>query len=605
MSAVGGYWSFAGRTVDHGLLAGMADALSARSPDGSGTWQDGPIGLVHAYLDTGSLDRGPPFAQLPGLALVFDGRIDDRSRLGAEIGLAGAPPDAIGDASLFLQAYRVWGEDCLGRVQGDFAFALWDAQRQCLFCARDRFGVRPFFYARQSARLLFSSDPRALLRMPGVPLDRDESALADFLLFGYDRDPAGSSFQAIRQLPPAHALVVRGSNFFRIARYWQAAPAGLPRYREPGEHVEHFRDLFRSAVADRVREPRLGILLSGGMDSTSVAACAAPLARLQGYTSTSEVSSPGDEEGRYASLAARSLGFGTSLHAIDAIQPFERWQWASPPALPPVYNPFQAAHEDILQRAAGDGCRVMLSGEGGDPSLLVSPGHFLQLFWRLRWGRLGAEVRGALASRGNLRGMGFRRPWPWPVPEQSARPEFPRWIDPALALRLGLRERWRDFHAPTTPSTSREQATLDDLVDSAWYETRFRHDEGAWTPIEMRYPFFDPRIVEFLMALPRFLVSDKWILRRAMEGMLPEPIISRRKTPFQGDLLRDWLLASGPGLCQLPARAFDAGFVDPGEYASAVAVYRANSQSRSPWDSIHLVAPVALAKWLGSAQNES
>ena len=242
---------------------------------------------------------------------------------------------------------------------------------------------------------------------------------------------------------------------------------------------------------------------------------------------------------------------------------------------------------------------------GGDPSFLTSPGYFLRLFWRLRWGRLGSEFRGALASRGNLRGMGFRRPWPWPLAGQAACPEFPRWIDPALALQLGLRERWRDFHAPATASMRQEQATLDDLGDSCWYETRFRHDEGAWMPVEMRYPFFDPRIVEFLTALPRFLVSDKWILRRAMQDLLPEPIVSRRKTPFRGDLLKDWICANGPGLCQLAAEACAAGFVDSDAYADTVAKYRANSSSRSPWDSIHLVAPIALAKWLGNAQNGS
>lgn len=566
----------------------------------AGSWT---FALRHAQFDFEKADRQLSFAELSGLSLVFDGRIDDRRRLHAALTQAGASiDDATADAELVLCAYRAWGEVCVEQILGDFAFAVWDESQQRLFCARDRFGVRPFYYAKLTDRFLFANDLRVLLGDPNLSAELDESALADFLLFGYDRNSAGTSFKAIRQLPPAHALSVRALEH-RLTRYWLPAPETIPHYRDPQQYIEQFRDIFQVAVADRVREPHIGILLSGGMDSTAVAAYAAPHATLHGYTVTAERLCPGDVEGHYARLAAQSLGFTTTLHGIDEIEPFERWHEASPPFMAPVYNPYQSGHDDLLKQAVADGCRVLLSGDGGDPLMLAAPGYCASLLRNGRWGRLLGELRGARASRGHLRGMGLRGVLSLSGATPKAAPEFPSWLDSALVQRQGLRERWRAYYAPVKPTTDRAQAALVDMADTAWYETRFRQDEGAGAPVVVRYPFFDARVVEFLLALPQYLVTEKWIVRQALSNRLPEEITKRRKTPFQGDLLKPWLLRNGSQLNQAMEFRQCGGLVDDNNYAQAISRYCANSARQLPWDSIHLAGPIALARWLANLQN--
>lgn len=545
--------------------------------------------------------------ETPEYVVAFDGRIDDRTRTLEWLRRDRTADLPRTDAEIVLEAYRVWGGGAPSRLLGDFAFAIWDTAHARLFCARDRLGVRQMHYRTDDAGLLFATDLTLLRAHPGPPDELDEDAMADFLLFGYHRDAGGTAFRNLRQIPPAHTLS-SDADGLRLERYWKPSPAAVPRYRHPRDYVEHLQELLCNAVADRSRESRVGILLSGGMDSTSVAACAVQAAQrehraieVHGYTMTATRLCPADEEGRYASIAGLFLGVPGTLHAMDAVAPFERWEQACPAERVPDYNAFAASHLDLLQRIRDDGIDVVLSGEGGDPSFLCNPRYWRGLLWHGHWGPLACELWGAFRSRRSLRGLGLRALFPDFARHDRVSPAFPEWIRSEFSQRLGLEERWRDYHAPPGESFRREQVALDDLADAAWIAYRFRQDEGVQSGIEVRYPFWDPRVLEFLLGVPQYLVPDKWILRAAMRDWLPESITQRPKAPFPCNLLRSSLVERG----WTEWRTCDLSAIEP--YVD-VAVYRQmlgrivnGNEPTSPWDWIHRVAPIGLAKWLRHA----
>ena len=179
-----------------------------------------------------------------------------------------------------LHAYAVWDEDLLAHIAGDFSFAIWDSFRGKLFCANDRFAVRPFYYARTQNALIFSNTLESVRLHPEVSSELNEQAIADFLLIGLNWNPATTSFAQIQRLPAAHQLTcVRGEA--RARRYWSFPIEEPLRYSRKQDYPDHFLELLRSAVCDRMRTNRAGILMSGGLDSTSIAAvaCDSPQAR--------------------------------------------------------------------------------------------------------------------------------------------------------------------------------------------------------------------------------------------------------------------------------------------------------------------------------------
>ena len=611
MSAIAGFLARGQADATAERAAHAAAVLKRRCPDDSGTFLQDGVGLAWSWLDTGALDadRRRPFAQRDGLVIVFDGRIDDRQRLLRELASVsdGEPP--VSDAELVLLAHQVWGEAAAERLLGEYAFAIWDRSRRQLRCVRDRFGVRPLYVASSSSGFAFATDLRLLLDLPEISHELDEDAIADFLLFGYHRDPGGTPFRALRQLPPSHLLTVDADGS-RQRRYWSPTPASVQRYRRVEEYAEQFRDLLCDAVADRVGERRVGLLFSGGMDSTAVAACAVRTGRaagrstnVQAYTYTANQLCPQDEESRYARVAADFLGIELTLHAADSVAPFERWREAVPVSGPPNYHAFQASHLDLLRRVEADGIRVLLSGDGSDPSMQVSADYCAALFWGLRWRQLANEIHGSLAARGTWRGLGLRRIVPWRSRSRPLGNEIPRWIDSRFAARLALAERWRAYHDSPKGTGRREQAALDELEDAAWYETRFRQDEGDWTPVEVRYPFFDPRVIEFLMGVPQFLTVDKWVLRRAMSSWLPVEITARPKVPFRGDMLRTWMLRKGRDAFNSWPLHEVASYIDAKEYEAAIDRFFLDGRTPTPWESILLVAPVGLAVWLQNGRS--
>jgi asparagine synthase (glutamine-hydrolysing) len=556
LSAIAGIFDRKGAPVQRALLRNLTHFLAYCGPDWRDAWFDGPIGFGHAALRTTreSLNEQQP-ASLDGqLWITADARLDGRDELCAEIEKTGRGCGRLAsDSDLILHAYAAWGSECVHHLRGDFAFAIWDSQRKTLFCARDHFGVKPFYYADLDDQFVFSSVLNCVRMHPDVSDALNETAIGDFLLFGQNFDDATTAFRDVRRLLPAHSLTVKKDEFF-LKRYWSPPTNGRIRYREADDYIEQFKILLQSAVKDRIRADRIGILLSGGLDSAAVATTARALSKrpgekldLRAYTIMYESLIP-DRDGTHAKETAEFLKIPARYLALDKLQPFDGWdsgEWMWPE---PAEDPFFAGLFDQFQMISED-CRVVLSGEGCDNLMHFEMWpHAKDLIGRKEWRQLFRETL-RHASMRRAPWAGIRRRVNRAFGKDHDAPKFPRWIAPDFARRMSLEQRWKEVTSPSVsyrhPILPRAHASL----DSPQWAYLFEHENPGVTrrPVEVRYPFLDLRVVEYLLALPPFpWFFEKTLLREAMVGCLPESVRRRPKTPLAGDPLAEWLKHCGP-----------------------------------------------------------
>ena len=545
MSGIVGIYERSGAPVDRGLLQALAHFLSFRGPDARDTWSQGAIGLGHTMLRTtreSQIEQQP--ASLDGkLWITADARIDCREELEKKLAQQGqdSAGRAVTDSALILRAYAAWGAECVQHLRGDFAFAIWDARKKLLFCARDHFGVKPFYYSDLGERFLFSNTLDCLRQHPDVSGDLNDAAIGDFLLFGVNCDAATTTFRDIRRLPAAHAMTIN-SEGLRIQRYWSAPTEGRIRYRRAQDYVEHFQILLQAAVADRTRVERAGILLSGGLDSATIATTARELAGgrldLRAYTVVYESLIP-DQDGKHARGVAQFLKIPLQCIPMDRLQPFERWNDPEVRSPEPVDDPFFAGLFDQFRAIAAD-CRVVLSGEGPDNLMHFQMWPFTRdLVRNQEWGSLLRETSRYLWLRPSII-PGLKRRVQGLFGKDPTAPVYPSWLVPDFARRLNLKERAREWSelpvARPHPVLPKAHASLSLPHWSAMFE--FQDAGVTRCPVEVRHPFLDLRVVNFLLALPPFpLFFEKQLLREAVAGRLPENVRTRPKTPMAGSPL--------------------------------------------------------------------
>ena len=320
MSGIVGVLSLRGEPLESSFLRTLTEHMAFRGPDAQHMWVGDGIGLGHALLSVApqaNSDR-QPFSLNGDLWIVADARLDGRTDLLAALQSAGqVSPAAAGDAELILRAYAAWGEGCLNRLLGDFSFAIWDGRRKSLFCARDHMGVKPFYYALGEQWLVFSNTLDCVRMQPWASADLNELSVGEFLLFGAIQDRAATIFSRIHRLPSAHTLTWHDGRLV-VKRYWSPPLDPEVYYKRPEDYVEHFRQLLLVAVKDRLRADRAAISLSGGLDSTSVAAFArrAGLQHLRAVTMVYDAVIP-DNERHYSGLFAKSLNIPIEYLACD------------------------------------------------------------------------------------------------------------------------------------------------------------------------------------------------------------------------------------------------------------------------------------------------
>jgi asparagine synthase (glutamine-hydrolysing) len=525
------------------LIRRLTEFMSFRGPDGMDVWSSGSIGLGHSLLRTGE-NSTVQLAQIHDLHITADVHLDSASVLRKELQDAGRQIDlSTPDPILILHAYAAWGQDCVQHLRGDFAFGIWDATTKSLFCARDHFGIKPFYYAAVGEILIFSNTLECLRQHPAITSELNELAVGDFLLFGLNYNKATTTFRDIQRLPPAHFLLLSG-NTLRTRCYWEPPVEERLRYQRPQEYLDRFEELLQAAVSDRLVPGRVGILLSGGLDSAAVAVAAKDFSsRHQGvpellsYTVGYDSLIP-DEEGSYARRLANFLALPNRYLSLDDVELFDEWDNPDSRSPEPIDNPLSAGSLQLFRMIASD-CRVALSGEGADNLMFFQMWPYIKDLQRQgNWRRLIVETAWFLCVR----------PFPWlglarrtqSLFERSAgRTGLPEWIAPEFARRVGLAERWNEcsnLEPPARRHLARPRAHASMLFPQ--WTTLFEQQNPGVTrcPVEVRYPFLDLRMVEFLLALPVFpWLYKKRLTRTALAGRIPDEIRHRPKTPLRAN----------------------------------------------------------------------
>jgi asparagine synthase (glutamine-hydrolysing) len=550
VSGFAGIVNFDRAPVDRELLEKLTRHQTFRGPDAEGLWCAGSVGFGHTLLRTTreAAREHQPLGWNDQLWIVADARLDARAELLAKLHARGAAHAALSlsspDAELILHAYHQWGEACVEHFSGDFSFALWDALAHRLFCARDHFGMRQFFYAQLGNTLFFSNTLSALRLIPGLSGRLNDLAIADFLLFEMIQDPAATSFDGIHRLPPAHTLVAQRDKL-SVRRYWELSVTTPVHYAREEEYLERFKELLDAAVSDRLRTDNAGILLSGGLDSPTVAASARRVLGRQGITgglcARTDVfdSLIPHEERHYAGLVGETLRIPIQFSVLDQSRLFERAGLPEGQTLEPTHSAWPDHFSDQL-RSLPDGCRVVLTGLGGDPALCgrISM-HFRELLAAGKYRRALSDAFRYLTREGRFSRLYLRTRWRILFGSRKQGQFYPPWLNEDLEKRLGLRERWEQLTPPVPAGPAVRPEAQEAMANHFWASALQGYDAGfTRVPVEVRQPLFDLRLVNFLLGLPRLpWCSDKELFREAARGVLPEAVRLRRKSPLRADPL--------------------------------------------------------------------
>ena len=529
MCGIAGLVSLTGARADEELLAAMSARIRHRGPDGSGIHVDGAMGLAHrrlAIIDLTDEAKQPMTNEDGTLWLVYNGEIYNFIELREELLGKGHTFHSSGDTEVILHAYEEWGRECLARFNGMWAFALWDSRKQELFCARDRFGIKPFYYARTGDMILFASEIKALLAHPDVGRRPDDPLLLTFLAWGVLDHTGGTMFEGISQLQPAHRITFSWSGAGTPEQYWDVAmnpEAGHPWPEEDERASTAFRDLLMDAVRIHLRsDVPVGTCLSGGVDSSTLAAMINRLIRAEAPGSI------GDRQKTFSIVfpdprfnEERFIDEVVSAAEVDAkrmtIGP-EEAQRDLPRLLSMQDEPFGSlsiyAQYRVMELASRS-VKVVIDGQGADEELggyLAYQGSYLTGLLR------GLNLSTALSEMaGSYR-------------------HHRRFFSDALRQVL-VRSRRRTLIRGEIPPVSRYTGGLDEVLKRELLATNLPallhwEDRNSMAfSIESRVPFLDHRVVEFLAALPlcqkiRNGVT-KYILRKAIKGLVPDAIRCR------------------------------------------------------------------------------
>ncbi|MBI4638605.1 MAG: asparagine synthase (glutamine-hydrolyzing) [Candidatus Rokubacteria bacterium] len=547
MSAILGLVHADGRPVDPPVLERML-AATRRGPDRERRWIDGPVALGHRLLATtrDALHEPAPVSDASGRRLVWDGRLDNRAGLVAALEADGDSLQEASEARLVLAAHRRWGAACAERLLGDFAFALWDPGARRLVCGRDRMGIRPFHYVWDGRTFTFASDVTSLLPALARAPEPDDEMLVAFLLREFrEGDDGRTFFQGIHRLPPGHVLTLEGGRL-TVERYWAIDPAREIRYATEQDYVDHFRGLFMEAVACRLRSDwPVGVSLSGGLDSAALVGAAERVYSERGEgsppvdTFTLYADQPESDEREHARAVAGASGLKLhEIHVSDG-DPLDRLDDDLREAEGPIVGAIPPANDALCGAVRSAGCRVLLSGEGGD-QLLDEVGYFADLLRTLQPLRFLREARafarwygGGFSEFGRDAAVmllpAVAKYWG----KRLLRRAPPPWVRKAVAREIGLAARLRQpRHSLRFPSHCESDTYLS--IASPYYLLKLEVEErlAARFGIEMRYPFLDSRLVEFVLAVPwerRTRDGErKRLLRTAMRGLVPEAVLERR-----------------------------------------------------------------------------
>lgn len=553
-----GIAGFVAREATSNLSAGlraMADVIAHRGPDDAGfyeaTTHSGAfhVGLAHRRLSIIDLSTGhqPIGNEDDSVQIVFNGEIYNFEELRNDLIARGHRFATASDTETIVHAYEEFGDACVEKFRGMFAFAIWDAARDRLFLARDRFGKKPLFILQHDGNLLFASEIKSLLAFPGLRPEVDHDAVWDYLAYRYVPGPA-TLFAGIRKLPPG-SIAVWKKGELRQSRYY-TPPDRHPRSTQtpPADPVGRFLELLDESVKIRmVSDVPFGAFLSGGIDSSAVVGLMARHSSLPVKTFSVGFAEAQYSELVYAATIARQFNTDhheltvSQDHLMDELPALVRYRDApvSEPSDIPIY---------LLSKEAGRSVKMVLTGEGSDEFLGGYPKHVFERY------AAGYQVLPAGMRHGLLEPLIHALPYRFRRAKTAVvnlglddrQDRMPRWFG-----ALSCKE--RDELAAFRPAAERPGGVqFDTPAENSSLRRILYFDQTSWLPdnllergdrmtmaasIEARMPFMDHELAAYVSSLPdNYRVrgrQTKWILREAMKRLLPAAILERPKVGFR------------------------------------------------------------------------
>lgn len=540
----------------------MRDVLRHRGPDEEGIYTQGRLGLGHRRLSIVDLKTGqqPMFNDDRSLVIVYNGEVYNHLELRPELERLGFIFRTKSDTETLLRAYEAWGAKAVERLRGMFAFAIWDERKEELFIARDRLGVKPLYYSHDSkGNFFFGSEIKALLTAKAVLPELEYRALTDYLA---NHAPSGEMtlFAGIKRLLPGHTLKVKEGRV-TVNRYWDVSfERSAEQSRSDEDWIRDWSELFRESVRLRLMsDVPLGMFLSGGIDSSAIAAVMSGLVDAPIKTFSVAFAEREANELRYARLVAGR--FRTDHHEVTV--PPEEFFAALPKLIwhedEPIAHPSSVALY-FVSKLAAEHVKVVLTGEGSDESL-AGYGRYWMTLSNLRIGQRyqaltprtirntveraisGLPVSSRLRHRlrksffcvePTIESMYFDNFAVFPRAMQATL------LSPTAKEHLnGTTDPYRTMSSIFDSVRSKEMLDRMLYTDTKTYlhELLMKQDQMSMAAsIESRVPFLDHKLLEFTAAMPNRMKlrgrTTKYVLRKAMEGVLPDEILSRGKMGF-------------------------------------------------------------------------
>lgn len=550
MCGISGIISKTSRSIDPKLIGRMNDLVAHRGPDDEGIFIDKAVGLGHRRLSIIDLskDGHQPMTYGQRYTIVFNGEIYNYIELREELTKAGYIFKTKSDTEVILAGFDFWGEQCVTRFNGMWAIAIYDMQKNIVFCSRDRFGVKPIYFTENGELFAFGSEIKQLLPFINTPKVNVEVML-DYLLSGYEDHSAETFYHGIKKLPGGYNLMFDvAAGTFSIRKFYSLQTIDSISGLSEQDSIELFKEKLYSAVQLRLRsDVTVGTCLSGGLDSSSIAAISAGMLRrdqLKSYNAIHAKNANGEfSELDFASMVASASGitlhttvptyddFTANVETVIALQE------------EPFQTPSVILQYFVFKKAAELGCKVMLDGQGGDETLLGYERYLVSYFYSLMRGLNPVEIIGA------LRNMGVSAP---------TMMKFLAYFG-SSTLRINYLKRKHSylkrstFDLYNTAPIEQYSAVVGDYralqeleITSLQLPHLLRYEDrnSMFHAVESRLPFLDYRLVETSLSInPRYKINKGWskfVLRKAMNGILPSEVIWR-KNKFGFNHSSEWV----------------------------------------------------------------
>jgi asparagine synthase (glutamine-hydrolysing) len=590
--------------VERNILANMNRKIAHRGPDDEGYFIEGNVGLAMRRLSIIDVKTGhqPIANEDETLWVVFNGEIYNHAELRAELETLGHRYRTLSDTETIVHLYEQHGPECVKYLRGMFAFAIWDRRHKTLFAARDRLGIKPFYYRSDGKTFLFGSEIKAILAYPGVRAELNTGMLAEYLAFGY-LSGSQTMFVGVDKLPPGHTLAMDAEGQVEIQRYWNLAVCADEENRSREYYVETYRQMLESCISSHLMsDVPLGVFLSGGLDSSVVAALTS---KIRGESIETFAVGYGEEsfsELPYARQVAQHIGsrhHEVRLSRAEFFADLPRLIWHEDE---PIVWPSSVALY-FVARLARDRVKVVLTGEGSDETL----GGYTRYAWTLANSRMDRAYRAMTPAFFRLwirNGIGSglltsslrrRLEHTFLGRDGASWPSFyfDNFYSAFSAMEQGelltssAREQSGNAYSSSMAYWERSSGNLLHRllytdIHTYLVELLMKQDQMSMaTSIESRVPFLDHVLVEFTARIPaRYLIqglSGKQILKSAVENLLPPSIIHRKKMGFPTPWAY-WL--AGPQLDQietmlLEPRTLERGLLEHNAVQQLFAEHRA------------------------------